>query len=379
MLGCHRWKHVTGLMTFSHCRNKWGEGWVDQDGQESDLTLHPGSWPPDRHQLHDKRVPIGHNRCAVQSNTVALYYRPFVMASRPISASSSGRLRPETGDDASLLSPVAYDDDATSLHSRSDQDTDSDDDEMQLKARSSNELRAHDQRMLAEEDEVEKMVTRSRRRQTTGGGFNPLAMFSWRKRDADGDSSNRSSDDFTTEKRRSRRARRREKRERLKEHAEHGEDGELMYEMEAGGMKDGSSTGDSSEDADDLDRSRLNILANARKGWSWRRWLLIHTIIVVVFAVVGLSVWRISLDRKKPSVAGQVFSNGTALFGPTTVIISLDGFRADFLQRGLTPRLSAFIKEGVSPNYMLPSFPSVTFPVSYTLLTTRTRYDLTRG
>lgn len=299
------------------------------------------------------------------------------MASRSISTPSGG-LRPETGDDVSLLSPVAYDDDATSLHSRSDQDTDSDDDEMQLKTRSSNELRAHDRRMLAEEDEVEKMVTKSRRRQTTEGGFNPLAMFSWRKRDAGDDASNRSSDDITTEKRRSRRARRREKRERLKEHAEHGEDGELMYEMEEGGMKDGSSTGDSSEDTDELYRSRLNILANARKGWSWRRWILIHTIIAVVFAIICLSVWRISLDRKKASVAGQVFSNGTALFGPTTVIISLDGFRADFLQRGLTPRLSAFIKEGVSPNYMLPSFPSVTFPVSCALLIVCTHHELIR-
>ena len=48
---------------------------------------------------------------------------------------------------------------------------------------------------------------------------------------------------------------------------------------------------------------------------------------------------------------------------------SLDGFRADFLQRGITPRLNAFIKEGVSPKFMRPSFPSVTFPNHYTLAT----------
>jgi predicted AlkP superfamily pyrophosphatase or phosphodiesterase len=39
------------------------------------------------------------------------------------------------------------------------------------------------------------------------------------------------------------------------------------------------------------------------------------------------------------------------------------------LKRGLTPRLNAFIQEGVSPLYMLPSFPSVTFPNHYTLVT----------
>jgi len=62
-------------------------------------------------------------------------------------------------------------------------------------------------------------------------------------------------------------------------------------------------------------------------------------------------------------------SNGTSLFAPTTILISLDGFRADFLYRGLTPTLNKFIAEGVSPKYMLPSFPSVTFPNHFTLVT----------
>jgi predicted AlkP superfamily pyrophosphatase or phosphodiesterase len=62
-------------------------------------------------------------------------------------------------------------------------------------------------------------------------------------------------------------------------------------------------------------------------------------------------------------------SNGTSNFAATTILISLDGFRADFLSRGLTPTLNAFIAEGVSPKYMLPSFPSVTFPNHYTLVT----------
>lgn len=39
------------------------------------------------------------------------------------------------------------------------------------------------------------------------------------------------------------------------------------------------------------------------------------------------------------------------------------------MQRGLTPTLNAFIRDGVSPKYMLPSFPSVTFPNHFTLAT----------
>lgn len=62
-------------------------------------------------------------------------------------------------------------------------------------------------------------------------------------------------------------------------------------------------------------------------------------------------------------------SNGTSLFAPTTILISLDGFRADFLYRGLTPTLNRFIEEGISPKYMLPSFPSVTFPNHFTMAT----------
>jgi predicted AlkP superfamily pyrophosphatase or phosphodiesterase len=65
----------------------------------------------------------------------------------------------------------------------------------------------------------------------------------------------------------------------------------------------------------------------------------------------------------------QTLSNGTSLFAPTTLLISLDGFRADYLHRDITPTLSAFIRAGVSPKYMLPSFPSVTFPNHFTLVT----------
>jgi len=50
-------------------------------------------------------------------------------------------------------------------------------------------------------------------------------------------------------------------------------------------------------------------------------------------------------------------------------LISLDGFRADFLQRDITPNLNALVQSGVSPQYMMPSFPSVTFPNHFTLVT----------
>lgn len=55
---------------------------------------------------------------------------------------------------------------------------------------------------------------------------------------------------------------------------------------------------------------------------------------------------------------------------PVTVLVSIDGFRADYLDRGVTPTLSALAESGVRAA-MRPSFPSKTFPNHYTLVTGR--------
>ncbi|KAH7037508.1 alkaline-phosphatase-like protein [Microdochium trichocladiopsis] len=308
----------------------------------------------------------------------------------PFSGSPDTGIVGEKG--SSLLSPASYDDDAASLHSRSEQDTDSEDDELMLAARNSRELRARDRLVLMEEEEMDRLVEESRsknndriRRGSNLSIPNPIGLFrrgrseSGTRNASNNNTYSRNSDpsssveDFGDEKRRAaRRARRQQKRDKLLQEAQDGEDRQLMYEMESGGMKDGSSTGESSDrdDSDELDRMRLVEIADAKtaKNKRWRIWAIIYTTIAVGFVLLVLLAWRFSLDKKRGASA-ELVSNGTALFGPTTIIISLDGFRADFLTRGLTPRLNAFIKEGVSPLYMNPSFPSVTFPNHYTLAT----------
>ncbi|PTD03688.1 putative pyrophosphatase/phosphodiesterase [Fusarium culmorum] len=284
-------------------------------------------------------------------------------------------------DNASFLSPIAYDDDASSLHSRSDQDTDTDDDELISRARNSRELRAHDRIVLMEEEDIDRLVIDSRQkkeRERRGSGLavpNIGKMFGRRGSSSGNRSVNSSTENLVVEKRKTRRQRRQKKREKLVEHAEHGEDGELMYEMEEGGMKEGSSTGESSErdDSDELDRHHLNMIAEAKtqRRRSWRRWVFIHSLIAIGFAILLLLAWKLSKNRKSRNIKVNqtLVSNGTALFAPTSLIISLDGFRADFLQRGLTPALNSFVSTGVSPKWMHPSFPSVTFPNHYTLAT----------
>ncbi|XP_068241514.1 ectonucleotide pyrophosphatase/phosphodiesterase family member 3-like [Palaemon carinicauda] len=51
------------------------------------------------------------------------------------------------------------------------------------------------------------------------------------------------------------------------------------------------------------------------------------------------------------------------------LIVSLDGFRADYLERGLTPTIQALAESGVHAPYMKTSYPTKTFPNHYTAVT----------
>ncbi|MHB1058801.1 MAG: alkaline phosphatase family protein [Rhodanobacter sp.] len=51
------------------------------------------------------------------------------------------------------------------------------------------------------------------------------------------------------------------------------------------------------------------------------------------------------------------------------LLVSIDGYRHDYLQRGLSPTLAMLAKHGVQASSMQPSFPSLTFPNHYTIVT----------
>ncbi|MBX7457299.1 ectonucleotide pyrophosphatase/phosphodiesterase [Qipengyuania sp. 1NDH17] len=53
---------------------------------------------------------------------------------------------------------------------------------------------------------------------------------------------------------------------------------------------------------------------------------------------------------------------------PVTILVSIDGFHPDYLDRGITPTLSALADGGVRAA-MRPSFPTKTFPNHWTLVT----------
>ncbi|GME54605.1 Type I phosphodiesterase/nucleotide pyrophosphatase/phosphate transferase [Neofusicoccum parvum] len=211
----------------------------------------------------------------------------------------------------------------------SDSDTAYEDDDGYDEGKTSAELRREDQSLLEEEEEREKLIARS----ASGGPKGGLGRL------FRGDSAS------TT----TRGARQ----------------NELMYDTEEGRL-----SGSSSRDSSEADEQRLRTLLGKKKRSSKPRFLrvVIYVSIVLLFFILLFAAYRASGLRPTKHYT-TLLHNGTSAFAPTTILISLDGFRADFLQRNLTPSMQAFVNDGVSPPYMNPSFPSVTFPNHWTLAT----------
>ncbi|KAF1992100.1 Phosphodiest-domain-containing protein [Aulographum hederae CBS 113979] len=240
---------------------------------------------------------------------------------------------------AGLLAPHHYDDDA--VDADSDHEIHSDEDSEH--GRNTLELAEQDRELLREDEEREELLVGSSQQGPWKKMFN--------RKKGDGKKARQ------LEKRERRSSNRRRRRE---------EESELMYEMEEGGQVSTAESRSSSES--DLQRiGELHGEKKARRRLRFGR-LAIHFAIILLFLVLLFGAYKATTETR-PKNALLALSNGTTIFAPTTILISLDGFRADFLKRGLTPTLNAFVQEGVSPLYMLPSFPSVTFPNHYTMVT----------
>jgi predicted AlkP superfamily pyrophosphatase or phosphodiesterase len=69
------------------------------------------------------------------------------------------------------------------------------------------------------------------------------------------------------------------------------------------------------------------------------------------------------------AAASPVFAGPDPASAPPVILVSIDGFRWDYLNRGVSPNLSALAAAGVRAERMTPAFPSITFPNHYTLVT----------
>ncbi|HEX5182997.1 MAG TPA: ectonucleotide pyrophosphatase/phosphodiesterase [Allosphingosinicella sp.] len=87
------------------------------------------------------------------------------------------------------------------------------------------------------------------------------------------------------------------------------------------------------------------------------------------FLLAGIALALAAPAAAQPAPpATPVLADPAEQRAPVVILVSIDGFRPDYLDRGLTPNLSALAASGVS-GPMIPSFPSKTFPNHYTLVT----------
>ncbi|KAF9220905.1 Phosphodiest-domain-containing protein [Gyrodon lividus] len=101
-----------------------------------------------------------------------------------------------------------------------------------------------------------------------------------------------------------------------------------------------------------------------------RNWKLLAPLCgLVLLAVGGVAYLGMCASQKPARQQGGLFSNGTHEFKRTVILISIDGLRADYLDRGLTPHLLDISKQGIRAQYMKPIFPTLTFPNHWTLMT----------
>ena len=101
--------------------------------------------------------------------------------------------------------------------------------------------------------------------------------------------------------------------------------------------------------------SRENGLGEALKGGfrnNFRRLFLYAALAVATLTAP-------TVQAQSPSADGQ----------PPLILVSIDGFRPNYLNRNVTPNLNALAAKGVRAEAMHPSFPSKTFPNHYTLVT----------
>jgi predicted AlkP superfamily pyrophosphatase or phosphodiesterase len=97
-----------------------------------------------------------------------------------------------------------------------------------------------------------------------------------------------------------------------------------------------------------------------------RRLLPLLTLPLLLAACAGHS----RLPEQPPTVASALAPPRLpADVQAPVILVSIDGFRNDYTDRGLTPTLQRLIDTGTRARAMRPSYPSITFPNHYTLVT----------
>ncbi|KAG9015293.1 hypothetical protein FRB93_012992 [Tulasnella sp. JGI-2019a] len=110
---------------------------------------------------------------------------------------------------------------------------------------------------------------------------------------------------------------------------------------------------------------------NHQTGFKPRFLALLGLSLTIAATITGLSWWYIPRPKEiiHPTESLAVLSNGTHPFARTVLLVSLDGLRADYINRNLTTHLHNISVKGLRAKWMKPIFPTLTFPNHWALMT----------
>ena len=85
------------------------------------------------------------------------------------------------------------------------------------------------------------------------------------------------------------------------------------------------------------------------------------------WALVAVALWSVACTPTVPNPSGAASPRSAQ--APRVLLIGLDGFRADYLERPAAVNLRALAARGVRAERMISAFPSKTFPNHYSIVT----------
>lgn len=121
----------------------------------------------------------------------------------------------------------------------------------------------------------------------------------------------------------------------------------------------------------DSDEASYEIRDNLKQPPTRKEWKY-KSIIALLSICLLISVGILFKRQSHPVNSWQtkvLLSNSTHNFYPTTIIVSLDGFHPHYISPKVTPALHDMMTNQYGAPFMIPSFPSSTFPNHWTLVT----------
>ncbi|KAJ7147177.1 alkaline-phosphatase-like protein [Mycena crocata] len=113
---------------------------------------------------------------------------------------------------------------------------------------------------------------------------------------------------------------------------------------------------------------------DSQRGWP-RNKIICIAVGFIILIITGTFARTVLSSPPGPTHPNLLFhgegvrSNGTHDFKRTVLVVSIDGLRADYLDRGLTPHLLDISKQGLRAKALVPIFPTLTFPNHWALMT----------